>query len=114
MMAEFSGEECATGGADEHCITCGDEGIAMRVIELRDGAAVCADESRARHHVAVDLVEPVAIGDQLLVHAGVAIRHLGAGVRGDEVRRRVPQRRARPGARRARSSPRSSRAATTR
>jgi hydrogenase maturation factor len=50
----------------------------MRVIELRDGAAVCADEKRSRHSVAVELVEPVAVGDELLVHAGVAIRHLGA------------------------------------
>jgi hydrogenase maturation factor len=69
-----------------HCITCGDEGIVMRVIELRDGEAVCADELRARHHIAIDLVGPVAVGDALLVHAGVAIRHLGAvavvGVRG--------------------------------
>jgi hydrogenase maturation factor len=63
----------------QHCITCADEGIAMRVIELRDGAAVCADEKRSRHSVAVELVEPVAVGDELLVHAGVAIRHLGAG-----------------------------------
>ncbi len=62
----------------EHCITCGDQGIAMRVIELRDSTAVCADEERARHSVAVDLVEPVALGDELLVHAGVAIRHLGS------------------------------------
>jgi hydrogenase maturation factor len=28
--------------------------------------------------VMTDLVEPVAVGDQVLVHAGVAIRHLGA------------------------------------
>jgi hydrogenase expression/formation protein HypC len=62
----------------DRCITCGDEGILMRVIELRDGNAVCADELRARHRVAVDLVGPVAVGDELLVHAGVAIRHLGA------------------------------------
>ena len=53
----------------------------MRVIELRDGDAVCADELRARHHVALDLVAPVAIGDELLVHAGVAIKHLGARMR---------------------------------
>jgi hydrogenase expression/formation protein HypC len=66
----------STGG--EHCTTCSDEGVVMMVIELRDGDAVCADELRARHHVAVDLVGPVAIGDELLVHAGVAIRHLGS------------------------------------
>jgi hydrogenase maturation factor len=49
----------------------------MRVIELRDGNAVCADELRHRHRIAVDLIEPVSVGDEVLVHAGVAIRHLG-------------------------------------
>ena len=78
MILEPSGDRCRT--ADEHCITCSDEGITMRVIEIRDGNAVCADLERARHRVAVDLVGPVAIGDELLVHAGVAIRHLGAVV----------------------------------
>jgi hydrogenase maturation factor len=73
----MTGENCRTTA--EHCVTCADEGIVMRVIELRDGNAVCADQVRARHRVAVDLVEPVAVGDQVLVHAGVAIRHLGAG-----------------------------------
>jgi hydrogenase maturation factor len=76
-MNELAGSECRID-EEEHCITCGDQGIAMRVIELRDGTAVCADEQRARHAVAVDLVAPVAIGDELLVHAGVAIGHLGA------------------------------------
>jgi hydrogenase maturation factor len=78
MTAEPSGEQCWS--TDGHCITCGDEGIVMRVIELRDGSAVCADEQRARHRVAVDLVDSVAVGDELLVHAGVAIRHLGTRV----------------------------------
>jgi hydrogenase assembly chaperone HypC/HupF len=71
-----SGESCWS--ADDHCITCGDEGITMRVVELSEGFAVCADDARARHEVMTDLVEPVAVGDQVLVHAGVAIRHLGA------------------------------------
>jgi hydrogenase maturation factor len=66
--------ECRTG--EQHCITCGDEGVPVRVIELRDGVAVCADQELARHRVAIDLVEPVAVGDELLVHAGVAIAHL--------------------------------------
>ncbi len=68
-------EECST--ADGHCITCGDEGIAMRVLECDGSGAVCADPEHRRHDVAVDLVGPVAAGDAVLVHAGVAIRHLG-------------------------------------
>jgi hydrogenase maturation factor len=50
----------------------------MRVLSLRDGTAVCADPERAEHEVMTDLVDPVLVGDELLVHAGVAIRHLGA------------------------------------
>jgi hydrogenase maturation factor len=61
----------------QHCVTCADEGTVMRVIELRDGNAVCADELRRRHRVAVELIDPVAVGDEVLVHAGVAIKHLG-------------------------------------
>jgi hydrogenase assembly chaperone HypC/HupF len=72
--------ECPTG-EEQHCITCGDEGIPMRVIELRDGTAVCADEERKRHKIDIELVAPVAIGDELLVHAGVAIVQLQATAR---------------------------------
>jgi hydrogenase maturation factor len=72
-MSESS-SECRTD--EQHCITCGDEGIPVRVVELRDGLAVCADHELVSHQVAIDLVEPVAIGDELLVHAGVAIAHI--------------------------------------
>jgi hypothetical protein len=65
------------GGSDSHCITCSDEGVAMRVLELRDACAICCDERGDSHEVAVDLVSPVAVADELLVHAGVAIGHLG-------------------------------------
>jgi hydrogenase maturation factor len=49
----------------------------MRVLELADGSAICRDERGDSHEVAVDLVWPVAVADEVLVHAGVAIRHLG-------------------------------------
>ena len=71
---------CSAGAPPEHCITCGDEAVAMRVLATVDGAsAACEDEHGALHDgVAVDLVEPVAPGEVLLVHAGVALRNLGA------------------------------------
>lgn len=75
-MSEPAGAECRT--AEDHCITCSDEGVAMQVVELRGGEAICVDPGRAEHRVAVELVAPVALGDELLVHAGVAIRNLGA------------------------------------
>jgi hydrogenase maturation factor len=59
----------------EHCITCGDDGVAMRVLELdrERGLALCADDRGAHHTVETALVEPVGPGDELLVHAGVAL-----------------------------------------
>jgi hydrogenase expression/formation protein HypC len=63
-------------GPGEHCITCGDIAAPMEVIEVHDGAAACRDERGAVHAVAVELVEHPAVGDLLLVHAGVAISRL--------------------------------------
>jgi hydrogenase maturation factor len=47
----------------------------MRVAELpgTDGIAICVDEAGADQEVAVDLLGELAVGDQILVHAGVAI-----------------------------------------
>jgi hydrogenase maturation factor len=66
-----------TGSAcdpSEHCVTCADEGVPMRVESVSGQDAVCVDEAGAHHErVAVDLVGPVTPGDRVLVHAGVAI-----------------------------------------
>jgi hydrogenase maturation factor len=63
----------------EHgCITCGDEAVAMRVVRV-DGArclALCEDEGGERASVEIGLVEPVAPGDSVLVHAGTALQVL--------------------------------------
>ena len=54
---------------DDHCITCADEAVPMRVTEVRpDGIAVCG-----AREVMTELVGEVAPGDELLVHAGAAI-----------------------------------------
>jgi hydrogenase maturation factor len=63
--------------ADAHCITCSDEGIEMRVIALTQCGAQCRDPTGIDQRVEIELVEPVEIGDSLLVHAGVAIANLG-------------------------------------
>jgi hydrogenase maturation factor len=64
---------------DVHCITCSDEGIEMWVVALtRQGGARCQDSGGVDQGVETELVEPVEIGDCLLVHAGVAIANLGA------------------------------------
>jgi hydrogenase assembly chaperone HypC/HupF len=66
-----------SAGVSCDCITCGDEAIPMRVRQLdRDrGLALCENEAGARSSVEIALVEPVAVGEMLLVHAGTAIAH---------------------------------------
>jgi hydrogenase expression/formation protein HypC len=68
----------ACGG--DHCITCGDDGVAMTVlrVDATRGLALCADDNGARASVEIALVEPVSPGQQLLVHAGTAIVTLSA------------------------------------
>ena len=63
----------------QHCITCGDDGVPMTVVEVdaRRGLALCADDGGGASTVEIALVEMVAPGDRLLVHAGTAIAALG-------------------------------------
>jgi hydrogenase expression/formation protein HypC len=68
-------QRCATD--DVHCITCSDEGIEMTVVEMTQCGAQCRDPEGIDQRVEIDLVEPVTIGEVLLVHAGVAIANLG-------------------------------------
>jgi hydrogenase maturation factor len=58
-----------------HCVTCGDEALAMRVrkLDAERGLALCEDADGRRESVEIALVEEVAVGDELLVHAGTAI-----------------------------------------
>ena len=56
----------------EHCITCGDVGVEMEVVELRDGLALCVAGDE-RRDVEVALLDDVAPGDVLLVHADVGL-----------------------------------------
>jgi hydrogenase maturation factor len=61
----------------DHCITCGDDGDPMTVVELdpRRGLALCVGEDGRRASVETALVAPVEPGQVLLVHAGTAIAH---------------------------------------
>lgn len=76
MSAPTPPDRCVTEG---HCITCSDEGVAMRVAALDDdaGLAICVDDDGARTEVMTALVESVEVGDLLLVHAGTALLRLG-------------------------------------
>ena len=61
-----------------HCITCADEGVPMRVerIDASRDLALCTADGGDRGTVEIALVTPVAPGDMLLVHAGVALARL--------------------------------------
>lgn len=61
----------------EACITCGDVALPLTVVTVDGGDATCRDEeSGAVEVVAIDLVDDVAPGDRVLVHARVAIERL--------------------------------------
>ena len=68
----MSANECG-----DHCITCSDEGIEMRVERIDDarGLALCAAEDGSKSTVEIALVS-VQPGDRVLVHAGVALTEL--------------------------------------
>ena len=60
------------------CITCGDVGIEMCVIEVaEDGLATCAGEDGESREVETALVGDVTAGEVLLVHADVALTRVG-------------------------------------
>ena len=67
----------------EGCITCGDTAVALRVVDVdaARGLATCEDEAGRREDVETALVADVAAGEQLLVHAGVALTRLDGSAR---------------------------------
>ncbi len=60
-----------------HCITCGDDGVPMRVLDIdaTRELALCEDGAGERSSVEIALVD-AALGDTLLVHAGTALTRL--------------------------------------
>ena len=62
----------------DHCLTCGDIAIPMRVIRTGDdGLADCVTDDGQTSQVELALVD-AGPGDEVLVHACVAIQRLGA------------------------------------
>ena len=70
-------EQATVGRNSNSCITCGDVAIPMRVIRTGgDGLADCIAENGESAQVELALVD-AAPGDEVLVHACVAIQRLG-------------------------------------
>lgn len=61
-----------------HCVTCSDEGAEMVVLAVDEAReiALCSGPDGAHSSVEVALVDDVAPGDRLLVHAGTALMRL--------------------------------------
>lgn len=64
----------------EHCITCSDEGCEMVVlrIDTERMLALCEQADGAHSSVEIALIDDVAVGDTLLVHAGTALVRVAA------------------------------------
>jgi hydrogenase maturation factor len=62
----------------DHCITCGDDGVPMLVvgIDTERDLALCEDDEGGHSSVEIALIDRVAVGDTLLVHAGTALTRL--------------------------------------
>ena len=56
----------------DHCLTCGDTAVAATVVAV-DGLSATVDVDGTTELVALELVAPVAAGDVLLCHAGIAL-----------------------------------------
>lgn len=66
------------------CVVCADAGIPLKVLSIDGDDALCGGADGATELIAVELVNPVCVGEILLTHGGVAI---GRGQEGyDEVR----------------------------
>ena len=59
----------------DHCITCGDTAVAATVAAV-DGVTATVELDGLFEQVGIELVEPVAVGDVLLCHAGIALQKL--------------------------------------
>jgi hydrogenase maturation factor len=64
--------------AREDCLTCGDVAVEGVVRQVLGDSAVVEVQGRLEE-VGIELVAPVARGDVLLCHAGIALQRLEGG-----------------------------------
>ena len=63
------------------CITCSDEAVEVRVVQLLDADLAMVDTGQSMEEVSVALVD-ASVGDTILVHAKEAIAKVGGGAGG--------------------------------
>ena len=79
QRVDLTGAELVAGpvcGSDEHCITCGDIAVEVRVVRLLPDALAVVDTGAGEETVSVALVT-AGVGDTILVHAREAIAVVG-------------------------------------
>jgi hydrogenase maturation factor len=59
----------------EPCVTCGDTAVTAAVVAV-SGQTATVEVAGRREHVGIELVEPVAVGELLLCHAGIALERV--------------------------------------
>lgn len=70
------GAACAPDGSG-HCITCADEAVEVCVLAIDEATSLaCVAVAGVEAEIDVSLVNDVAPGDKLLVHAGAALAKL--------------------------------------
>jgi hydrogenase expression/formation protein HypC len=57
------------------CVTCSDEAVEARVVAVDGDTAIVAADGRSES-VGIELVAPVAVGELLLCHAGIALERV--------------------------------------
>ena len=74
----MTGPEPVTGPtcSSDHCITCGDVAVEVRVVRLLSDGLADVDTGEGTERVSIALVS-AAVGDVILVHAGEAIAVVG-------------------------------------
>jgi len=74
----MTGPEPVIGPActSDHCITCGDIAVEVRVVRLLPDGLADVDTGEGTEQVSVALVS-AAVGDMIVVHAGEAIAVVG-------------------------------------
>lgn len=63
------------GLLEESCITCGDVAVTATVVAV-DAANATIERGGAHERIAIELIDDVRVGDQLLCHAGIALERL--------------------------------------
>jgi hydrogenase maturation factor len=61
---------------DDVCITCSDEGRIAEVRAVLDECTATGSIAGVNEEIEISLVQPVNLGDLLLVHAGVALARI--------------------------------------